>query len=165
MKVVTADQMRQIDQECTKIGLPTTVLMENAGQAVAEEVRRILGAIDRQRILILIGPGNNGGDGLVAARHLHDWGAEVSLYLFDQRSPDDSNLALVQQRGITCVDAAQDKSWDRLDDLLSSANAVVDALLGTGKSRPLGDTFAAALDRVSKAKETQPGLHMFLRSQ
>ena len=52
------------------------------GKAVAEEVRKILGTINQQRILILIGPGNNGGDGLVAARHLHDWGAEVSLYLF-----------------------------------------------------------------------------------
>ncbi len=160
MKIVTAEQMRQIDQECGSIGLPTSVLMENAGKAVAEEVRRILGAIDKQRLLILIGPGNNGGDGLVAARHLHDWGAGVSLYLFGQRPPEDPNLEPVRQRGITCVEAAQGENLDGLDDLLSSATAVIDALFGTGKSRPLGESLGQALDRVSKAKERQPGLRI-----
>jgi len=81
MKIVSSEQMRQIDQECAKFGLPTNVLMENAGKAIAEETKRLLGAIDQQRILLLIGPGNNGGDGLVAARHFHDWGAKVSVYL------------------------------------------------------------------------------------
>ncbi|MFC1941286.1 NAD(P)H-hydrate dehydratase [Chloroflexota bacterium] len=160
MKIVTADQMRQIDQDCAKIGLPTSVLMENAGKAVAEEVRRILGAIDKQHILVMIGTGNNGGDGLVAARYLHDWGAEVSLYLFGQRPARDTNLKLVRERGITCVEAAQDENLDRLDDLLSSATAVIDAIFGTGKSRPISDTFVLALDRVSKAKEGQPSLHI-----
>ncbi len=78
MKVLTVEQMRQAEEDCAKLNLPTTVLMENAGKSVAEEVRRILGATEQQRILVLIGPGNNGGDGLVAACYLHDWGAEVS---------------------------------------------------------------------------------------
>jgi len=152
--------MRQIDQECDNIGLLTSVLMENAGKAVAEEVRRILGAIKQQYSLMLIGPGNNGGDGLVAARYLHDWGAKVSLYLFGQRPAEDRNLELVQQRDITCVEAAQDKNLERLDDLLSSATVVIDALFGTGKSRPLDDTLVQILDRVSKAKEKQPNLRI-----
>jgi len=160
MKILTTSQMRQIEQDCAKIGLSTDVLMENAGKAVAEEVRQILGTIQKQRILILIGPGNNGGDGLVAARHLHDWGAKVSLYLYSQRPPNDSNLELVLQRGITCVDATQDESLDRLNELLSSANAVIDALFGTGKSRPLRGIFLQALDRVSRAKKKQPGLRI-----
>ena len=86
--------MQQIDQECANSGLPTSVLMENAGKAVAEEVRRIIGTADQQHILVLIGPGNNGGDGLVAARYFHDWGAKVSLYLFGQRPAEDPNLEL-----------------------------------------------------------------------
>ena len=81
MKILTAEQMRQIDRECARQGTPTSVLMENAGKAVAEETRRSLGTLENQHILCLIGPGNNGGDGLVAARYLHDWGARVSLYL------------------------------------------------------------------------------------
>ena len=80
MKIVTAEQMGQIDRQCADVGLPTSVLMENAGKAVAEEVRQILGTIDQQHILILIGPGNNGGDGVVTARHLHDWG-QGSAYI------------------------------------------------------------------------------------
>ena len=160
MKILTTSQMRQVEQECASIDLPPSVLMENAGKAVAEEVRRILGTIDSQNILILIGPGNNGGDGLVAARYLHDWGAKVSLYLFSQRSSDDQNFKLVQERSITCVEAPDDATLGRLDELLSSANAVIDALFGTGKARPLRGIFSEALDRVSEAKKKQPNLHI-----
>jgi len=158
MKIVTSEQMRQIDQDCAKIGIPTNVLMENAGRAVAEEVKRILGAINQQSILVLIGPGNNGGDGLVAARYLHDWGAKVSVCLFNQRAPDDQNLKLVQERGVTCVDVT--RGLDGLDELLTSANAVIDALFGTGKSRPLRGVFRQALDKVSRTKKRQPKLHI-----
>jgi len=159
MKIVTSEQMRQIEQECARIGLPTDVLMENAGKAVAEEARRILSTIDQQHILFLIGPGNNGGDGLVAARHLHDWGAKVSIYLCSQR-PSDSNLELVQQRGMTRVEANQDESLGKFDKLLSSANCVIDALFGTGKVRPLNGIFQQVLDRVGNAKRKNPELRI-----
>ena len=160
MKILTVTQMRRVEEECAGIGLPPSVLMENAGKAVAEEAKKILGTINQRRVLILIGPGNNGGDGLVAARHLHDWGAKVSLYLFGQRPQDDPNLRLVQERGIDCIEAAQDKNLSRFDKLLASASAVIDALFGTGKSRPLGGIFLQALDRVNGAKKRQPGLHL-----
>lgn len=158
MKVVTVEQMRQAEQGCVGIGISIATLMENAGKAVAEEVRRILGTVDKQRILVLVGPGNNGGDGLVAARHLHDWGAGVKVYLFGQRPTEDSNLELVRQRGITCVEVSRDENLGRLGEWLPSTDAVVDALFGTGKSRPLGDVFSRALDMVSQAREKQPGL-------
>ncbi|MDI6814759.1 MAG: NAD(P)H-hydrate dehydratase [Dehalococcoidales bacterium] len=160
MKILTSEQMRQIERNCARIGLSTDVLMENAGKAVAEEVRQILGTIEKQRLLFLIGPGNNGGDGLVAARYLHDWGAKVSLYLYSQRPLNDSNLEQVLKQGITCIEATQDESLDRLNELLSSANAVVDALFGTGKSRPLHGIFTQVLDRVSRAKKKQSGLRI-----
>ncbi|HEX74927.1 MAG TPA: NAD(P)H-hydrate dehydratase [Dehalococcoidia bacterium] len=160
MKIVTAEQMGQIDRRCAEVGLPTSVLMENAGKAVAEEVRKILGTVDQQSILVLIGPGNNGGDGLVASRYLHDWGARVSLCLLRQRPPDDLNFKLVKERGITCIELTQDENMDRIDELLLSANAVIDALFGTGKSRPLSGIFLKALDRVSRVKKKQAGLHI-----
>jgi len=160
MKVVTAEQMQQIDRRCADIGLPTAVLMENAGKAVAEEVSQILGTTSQQHILFLIGPGNNGGDGLVAARHLHDWGAKVSLYLCVPRSPDDPNLKLVQERGIASLDATQDENLHGLSEWLSSATAVVDALFGTGRSRPLRGIFVPVLDRVSAARKKQPHLRL-----
>jgi len=152
MKIVTAEEMGQIDQECIRLGTPAGVLMENAGKAVAEEARRSLGAIAQQHILCLIGPGNNGGDGLVSARYLHDWGAKVSLYLCSQRPPDDPNLELVQKRGITCIEATHDENLDKFDRLLSSANCVIDALFGTGKARPLQGIFQQVLDKVTQAR-------------
>ncbi|MFQ6122466.1 MAG: NAD(P)H-hydrate dehydratase [Dehalococcoidales bacterium] len=159
MKIVTSQQMHHIEQECAKIGLPTDVLMENAGKAVAKEVSQILSTIDQQHLLFLIGPGNNGGDGLVAARHLHDWGAKVSIYLCSQRL-NDSNLELVQQRGMTCVEATQDKNLAKFDELLASTDCVIDALFGTGKVRPLRGTFQQVLDRVSRARREQTGLRL-----
>ena len=162
MKIVTTNQMRQIEQECAKAGLPTSVLMENAGKAVAEAVRQILGAIDQQHIIILIGPGNNGGDGLVAARHLHDWRAKMTLYLFGQRPPDNQNLKLVRERGITCIEAAQNGNLGSFEELLSqtTTSAVIDALFGTGKSRPLRGIFREALEKVNGVKKKRPSLRI-----
>lgn len=153
MKVLSADEMRKAEQESAKLGLTTDRLMENAGKAVAEEVRRILGDVNKKHILILIGPGNNGGDGLVAARHLHDRGARLSLFLLGKRAVDDPNLKLVQERGIACYE-----NLDGLDEQLLTASAVVDALFGTGRSRPLGGIFREALQQVAQAKKERPGL-------
>ena len=160
MKIVTAEQMRQIDERCADIGLTTEVLMENAGKVVAEEVRQILSTTGEQHILILVGPGNNGGDGLVAARYLHDWGARVSLYLCSRRPADDRNLKLVQERGIASIDANQDENLDQFNELLSSATVVIDALFGTGRSRPLHGIFGQVLDRINGARSKQPQLRV-----
>ena len=151
--------MRRVEQECAKLGLPPDVLMENAGKAVAEEVRQILGTADNKSIIILVGPGNNGGDGLVAARYLQDGGAVVSIYLLGQRKEDDQNFKLVKKNKITCVEAT-DENLDKLDELLTSADAVIDALFGTGKVRPFHSVYRQVLGRVSGAKEARPGLRI-----
>lgn len=148
MKVLSVYEMRQVEQECAKSGISTDMLMENAGKVVAGEIRRILGNIEAKQIIFLIGPGNNGGDGLVAARHLHEWGVKVSLFLLGQRDKDDNNLKLVQDRGIDCYN-----SLAGLGDLLYSADAVIDALFGTGKSRPLDGTFKQALEQVNETRK------------
>jgi hydroxyethylthiazole kinase-like uncharacterized protein yjeF len=152
MKIVNSEQMRRIEQECVKLGLPTEKLMEKAGKAVAEEGRHILGKIDQQHILFLIGPGNNGGDGLVAARYLHDWGAQVNLFLSSQRSGNDPNLELVERRGINSIEASQDEKLVKFDELLESATCVIDSLFGTGKVRPLQGITRQVLNRVTEAR-------------
>ncbi len=153
MKIVTAEQMREIDRQCARLGKPVNVLMENAGKAVAEETREYLGAIKKQHILCLIGAGNNGGDGLVAARYLQGWGAKVSVYLCSERAADDANLKRAQKNGISWVAAKTDKNLKKLDSLLASATCVIDALLGTGKMRPLEGVFKKALEKVNAAKQ------------
>ncbi|MBN1161932.1 MAG: NAD(P)H-hydrate dehydratase [Dehalococcoidales bacterium] len=153
MKIVTAEQMRKIDQACIKTGTPASTLMENAGKSVAEATRDYLGEIKKQNIVCLIGGGNNGGDGLVAARYLKGWGAKVSMYLCSERAAGDTNLKLVKEKEITCIEAKSDKSLKKLDSLIDKATCVIDALLGTGKIRPLEGVFKKSLEKINKAKE------------
>jgi len=152
--------MRQLEESCAQTGLTTDVLMENAGKAVAEEVRRILGDISQQQILLLIGPGNNGGDGLVAARHLHDWGAKVITYLYGQRPARDPKLKAIRERRITRVEAPKDEDLDKLGGFLTSAGAVIDALFGTGTAHPFGGLLMMVLDKVRRARKKRPGLRI-----
>jgi hydroxyethylthiazole kinase-like uncharacterized protein yjeF len=153
MKIVTAGQMRQIDAKCARLGTPVSVLMENAGRAVAEETRDFLGNLADQHILCLVGAGNNGGDGLVAARYLHDWGANFSVYLCAHRDAGDENLKLLRERGVACVEADEDKGLKRLDKMLARATGIIDALLGTGKLRPLEGVYKKALEKTGRARQ------------
>ena len=155
MKIVTSDQMREIEQRAAAIGLPPEVLMENAGLAVAQEIKSWLGNIAGRHILILIGPGNNGGDGLVTARHLHDWGADVHLYLPKPRANSDTNYQLTRQRGIPTIVAGQGDNLTALDSVLPSVEVVIDALFGTGKTRPVEGAFKQVLMKVREVKERE----------
>ncbi len=148
MKIVTAAEMKRIDQACVDRGIPVSTLMENAGRAVAEAVRGYLGDLEDASILCLIGGGNNGGDGLVAARYLHEWGAEVNVALCWHRAAEDANFKLVRERGIPTVDAAADGSLEHVLPLLSRATCVLDGLLGTGNSRPLDYLYKQVLEAV-----------------
>jgi len=158
MKVVTAEQMRHIDQTAASIGLTTEILMENAGRGVAEETKKLLGGVIGKHILVLTGPGNNGGDGLVAARYLEDWGAGVCLYLCSQRSPDDKNLKLAQDRKIDIVSADQDKGFAALEQRLSASEAVIDSIFGTGRSRTIEGVFKELMTRVITTRANRPAL-------
>lgn len=158
MKVVTADQMREIEARAAKTGLTSPILMENAGLAIAKEIKKFLGDVAGGRLLFLIGPGNNGGDGLVAARHLHDWGARVCAYLCSQRHSEDSNLKLINDRKVNIISGAHDAGLVQLDEELASANAVVDALFGTGKMRPLEGIHKEALCKVIEARKNRHDL-------
>ena len=103
MKVVTVEEMRQIEAASDAAGHSYEAMMEQAGRAVAEAVleRR---AVQGKAVLVLVGPGNNGGDGLVAARYLAEAGARVACYLLKPRdATEDSNFRLVQEGGLEIV--------------------------------------------------------------
>jgi NAD(P)H-hydrate epimerase len=159
MKIVSVEEMREIERRAAEIGLPPQVLMENAGLKVAEEVREWLGDVKGRHILALIGPGNNGGDGLVAARHLHDWGAKVWLYLCGSRDAD-SNYRLAQERGISSAQATGDDGFAALESILPPAEAIIDALFGTGKARPLRGVYPEVLNRAKREKKARPSLQI-----
>ncbi len=147
MKIVTAAQMREIDARASQEGLTPAVLMEKAGLAVASELRIWAGSVVGKRILGLIGPGNNGGDGLVALRYLHDWGANVMAYLVSGKRRDDSNLEILTSRRVR-VEALDSDGLNSFGQELAGADIVLDAVLGTGRNRPLTGAVKEALERV-----------------
>ncbi|MFC1973737.1 NAD(P)H-hydrate dehydratase [Chloroflexota bacterium] len=155
MKLVNSAEMRLLEERSAGIGVSLEVLMENAGLAIAEEVKKLGGDISGCRVLVLVGPGNNGGDGLVAARHIHDWGSKVTLCLCNRRTAGDKNFDLVKERGISSIEAGSDQGLSALDRTLSSAEIVIDAMFGTGKLRPLQGKVKDVLDRVRMAKQTR----------
>lgn len=157
MKLVTAADMRRLEEQAAAAGMPASELMERAGLGVARAIRAFLGGVAGKRFLVLVGPGNNGGDGLVAARHLHRWGGQIHLYLLSLRPHDDRNFAVTCQEGIPFTGAGPD-ALPALKGLLSGADAVVDAVLGTGRVRPLEGLFRDSLLAVGSARAAQPGL-------
>ena len=149
MKVVTAAQMVAIEQASERAGVTTDALMENAGLAVAKAARDELGGAAGARIVVLVGPGNNGADGLVAARRLRRWGAEVACCLLTRRPDYDSKFDLAVEYGVEIVHSPD---ADTLRRLLRRCRLVIDAVLGTGRQRPLSGPVADAMQVLQQAR-------------
>ncbi len=158
MKIVTAEQMRDIDRRAAASGITTDFLMENAGRAVAESVRHFIDYVAGKTVLALAGPGNNGGDALVAARCLHEWGATVNVYLLSGRTGEDKNLSLLKEHEIPVFQLEKDLKLSRLKKLVSSSGVVIDGILGTGKVRPLEGSFKEILELINGEKQRRPAL-------
>jgi NAD(P)H-hydrate epimerase len=151
MKVVTVDQMQHIESGADAAGHSYAEMMEQAGRSVADVIEAKVGALDK-RVLVLVGPGSNGGDGLVAARYLSEDGADVTCYLYRERDPTvDENFRLVLEAGVRAALAEEDDGWERLFRLVSQADILVDALLGTGTHLPLRDGLAEMLEVINRA--------------
>ena len=151
MKLVTTAQMRAIEAAAVAGGATWLGLMEQAGWGVAQEALRLLGAARGRRVLVLVGPGNNGGDGLVAARHLRDADAAVTLYLWRRSGADnDVNWRRCRERDIPEYHADDDPDQRALRRLLAESDLIIDALLGMGVSRPVEGQLAAIVAAVNE---------------
>lgn len=163
MKIVTSDQMKFIEARSEAAGVRMDTLMENAGLAIATAARKkIEGFIQRkftgQPILVLVGPGNNGGDGLVTARHLFQWFAQPTVYQLRTRPEPDAKLDNIRSLGMPIIDSASDANLSLLQDCLNNTRMVIDALLGTGVNRPLEGMIKAVLEEVRLAKIRRPDM-------
>lgn len=136
-RIVTCEEMRAIERTADAGGHSYAQMMDRAGEVVAQAIAERFATLDAKRVCILIGPGNNGGDGLVAGRLLADRGAQVSFYLVKPRPESDSNLAAVRKMQLLVAVAGEDQRWRVLKNLLATAEIVVDAVLGTGFRLPL----------------------------
>jgi NAD(P)H-hydrate epimerase len=146
--------MRRVEAAADEAGHSYSEMMERAGCGVAEGItarQPVMG----KRILVLVGPGNNGGDGLVAARYLAEAGAEVACYLLKPRADSDTNFQAVRELELIVADADKDQRWRVLHKLVSSADVIIDALLGTGVRLPLKESVAKLLEQVRRGLEAR----------
>lgn len=151
MKLVRAAEMRALEAATFATGVSAPQLMENAGRAVAHAMRERLGQVAGLRIVILAGPGNNGGDGLVAARYLHDLDAEVALFLLSERDQSDANLPQLRARDLDLPVLHSEGQLAEFEATVRRSDAVLDAVLGIGRRRALDGIPAAAIDRLNAA--------------
>ena len=150
MKIVTAAEMREIDRATSeRFGVPSLTLMENAGTAVAEFV--LAEYPFARRIGIICGKGNNGGDGFVAARRLHEAGREVQLVLLAEPSELRGDAAEMFKRlPVAPVLARSDEELRSGKALAAfSADFLIDAVLGTGFRPPVSGLYAEAIEAIN----------------
>jgi hydroxyethylthiazole kinase-like uncharacterized protein yjeF len=148
MKLVTTTQMRALEVAAVAAGATWPGLMRQAGTAVAQRVAELGAAGDR--LVILVGPGNNGGDALVAARWLHAAGRRVMLIAMRQERDGDWPLAECRAAGLVPLDGAT-LGDDALRALLADADVIIDGLLGSGTSRPLAGILARLVALVNQS--------------
>jgi NAD(P)H-hydrate epimerase len=155
MKVrpLSREEVRGIDARALEdYRLPTIVLMENAGRGAAGW---LLDKIGRGRVAIACGPGNNGGDGGVVARHLDAWGFDVRVVWFADPAGLKGDAAtqrdILERAEIPARVILDDASSDQIDALWAEADWVVDALLGTGLTRSVQGLLARAIDSMNRA--------------
>jgi ADP-dependent NAD(P)H-hydrate dehydratase / NAD(P)H-hydrate epimerase len=154
MKLPTAEQMRQLDRTAIEeYGIPGIVLMENAGRETVAAIRRKFGDPAGRTVAILVGPGNNGGDGLVIARHLHQLGADPRLLLLapDRLEGDAAvNLAIVRKLGLPEQTLAAGADLTAVRKVLRHSWLAVDSLFGTGLKREADGHFATIIELLNE---------------
>src|SRR2546428_1996366 len=141
MKVLTAAEMQRIDRLTTeRYGVPSLTLMENAGRGVVEFLEERFAPLSQHRILVLCGRGNNGGDGLVVTRLLCERGLKPRVVLLADPSAlkGDAAANLKRFSSLGPLDVVTHESeWGRVKGALADTTLLVDAILGTGLSKPL----------------------------
>jgi hydroxyethylthiazole kinase-like uncharacterized protein yjeF len=149
IKIASVDEMRCIEQAADAAGVSYDDMMQHAGRAVAEVV--LMRAPEAKRVLALVGPGNNGGDALVAARVLAEANIEAVCYLLKPREEDDRVFASTVEAGVRIELADDDSRWRVLRRLLDEADVILDGLFGTGLQLPLRDSAQKLLSQAKGA--------------
>jgi NAD(P)H-hydrate epimerase len=140
--LLTPAEMYRADALAVKAGVPSLTLMENAGRAVADEIARRFGA---RPVTVLAGPGNNGGDGFVVARHLRAWGWPVDILSFCRTTEYRGDAA--HMAALWGADSG------RLNDAKLRENTlIIDALFGAGLSKPLPPEAASLAEQAARMR-------------
>src|SRR5207245_4842876 len=142
MRVLNAAQMREADRRTIQeIGIPSLVLMENAGRQAVAAMEATFNDLTERRVAVLCGRGNNVGDGFVVARTLVQRGVDVAVFLLggvaDVRGDARVNLEILGRLGVTVVEIADSQAWELHFSEVSDCTLIVDAIFGTGLNAPV----------------------------
>jgi ADP-dependent NAD(P)H-hydrate dehydratase / NAD(P)H-hydrate epimerase len=155
MKALTAAEMREVDRLTTaRFGVPSLQLMENAGRHVAEAVLEEFAPEMPRQVAVLCGTGNNGGDGLVAARHLRLAGLDARVYILGAISKISGDAAENLKRWqegdgkVVCLEG--ENAWEKECLAVGRSQVIVDALLGTGLRGAASALIARVIDDVNR---------------
>lgn len=155
-KTLTREEMRELDRKAIEeYKIPGIILMENAGRNVAEEVLKMIGSHRQANVAVLCGKGNNGGDGFVIARHLHNHCIPAPVFLVakipDTVSDGDAgtNLRILLRMKIPVREVLHTSEVNEILKALHGYDIIVDALFGTGLSGEVREPFRTLIDGVN----------------
>jgi ADP-dependent NAD(P)H-hydrate dehydratase / NAD(P)H-hydrate epimerase len=156
VRVLNTHQMREADRRTIQeIGLPSIVLMENAGRQVVAAMESTFEALASMRVAIVCGRGNNGGDGFVVARTLCQREIDVAVYLVGEAAGVSgdarTNLEVLTHLGLDVVEIADAAAWELHGADVLGADVIVDAIVGTGLNAPLGGLMETVVADVNSA--------------
>lgn len=156
MKLVFAEQMRQLDKEVSKnFGIPAIILMENAGVGSVQAIMETYGELDGRSVLVVAGQGNNGGDGMVIARHILQRGGLPFVFLMTDpgkiKGAAAVNLKIIRSLNIPTYTITNDEQLQTLQNLLLECDLIIDAVLGIGLKRDLDNHFVKAIELINQA--------------
>jgi NAD(P)H-hydrate epimerase len=157
MRLLTSEEMRIADAHAIEnIGIPSIVLMENAGIKTLFTLERILGGLKGKRFCIICGKGNNGGDGLVIARHLAN--NQVPVYVFILAEPDNLskdarvNFDILAKMGIDPVIVKDDEDVNRMRIALEFSDCLIDCVFGTGFSGEISGRVNSVIEAMNDSR-------------
>ena len=156
MKILTSREMKAVDRTAIEeLGIPGVVLMENAGLRIVRALRGRFPDPAGERIVVVAGKGNNGGDGFVVARHLFNSGARPEILLLapvaEVGGDAAINLAVVRGMGIPVTECRDAAAWKKARIKVLHASILVDAIFGTGLVRPLDGLHALAVGDINRS--------------
>ncbi|MDD2903870.1 MAG: NAD(P)H-hydrate dehydratase [Syntrophales bacterium] len=153
MKLVTAAEMRELDRQAIEeLGIPSPVLMENAGRTTYQILRQEFPGLTGP-VAVVAGRGNNGGDGSVVARYLAQAGVPVAIFLVAARDQVQGdalvNLEIAGRLGIEIVEVQEEKDINLLAHRLARSGLIVDALLGTGLNSEVKGLYRLVIEEIN----------------
>ena len=147
MKVLNSKQMKEIDRTAIEeMGILGPILMENAGLQIFNKLREKFPEVRKEKVVIVAGRGNNGGDGFVVARHLFNQGADPYVLLLaskrEVKGDAAVNLSIADKIGINISEVCNFKDWNAQKEKIFHSSVLVDAIFGTGLTKPAQGPYA-----------------------